>query len=463
MADRTSGDTGLRPLCSVLMPFGSKDDPAGGKVHFDAIYEEVIRPAVEDAGMQCVRADEEWVGGIIHRPMFERLLICEYAVADLSLANANVYYELGIRHATRPWSTVLLFQEGYRLPFDVNPLRALPYHLGRDGRPVPVQVEADRAALTRKLCDAKRRATDSPVFQLLTGLKPPDMSVLGDTELFRERVEAATALQNRLATARQARDLDGLRAVQADLGSLADASAGLLIDLLQSYRAVEAHTDVVGLVAAMPAVLRRAPQVREHHAFALNRLKRRPEAEDILLQLIVERGPDSETNGLLGRVYKDQWEEALEQGRTRPATVLLDKAIDAYLTGFAADWRDHYPGINAVQLMHLRDPADEQLAELLPVVRYSARQKALQHRAGFWDHATLLEVAVLENDADAAWVAVTHAIYARPEPWQAQSTLDTLVRLRRARERTDPSPEWLYEIEAELARVASPAHAELDR
>jgi hypothetical protein len=449
-----------RPLCFVLMPFGTKDDPAIGTVHFDAIYEQIIRPAVEAAGMQCVRADEEWVGGIIHKPMFERLLLCDYAVADLTMANANVYYELGIRHATRPWSTVLLFQEGFRLPFDVNPLRALPYHLGRDGRPVPGQVEADRTALTGKLRDAKRRATDSPVFQLLTGLEPPDMSVLDDTELFRERVEAATALQNRLADARQARDLDGLRAVQADLGSLADASAGLLIDLLQSYRAVEAHADVVALIAAMPAVLRRAPQVREHHAFALNRLTRRSEAEDILLQLIDERGPDSETNGLLGRVYKDQWDEALAQGRTRPAAVLLDKAIDAYLTGFAADWRDHYPGINAVQLLHLRDPTDERIAELLPVVRYSARQKALQHRADFWDHATLLEVAVLENDADAAWVAVTHAIYARPEPWQATSTLDTLVRLRRARERTEPSPDWVHEIEAELARVATAPSAE---
>ena len=203
--------------------------------------------------------------------------------------------------------------------------------------------------------------------------------MLGDTELFRERVEAATALQNRLAAARLARDLDGVRAVQADLGDLDRRQAGLLIDLLQSYRAVEAHADMVDLVAAMPAVLRRAPQVREHHAFALNRLARRPEAEDILLQLIDERGPDSETNGLLGRVYKDQWEEA-RNGGTPAARGLLDRAIAAYLAGFEADWRDHYPGINAVQLMYQRDPCDQRIAELLPVVRYSARLKARRNR-----------------------------------------------------------------------------------
>jgi len=208
----------------------------------------------------------------------------------------------------------------------------------------------------------------------------------------------------------------------------------------------------------MPAVVRRTPQIREKHAFALNRLGRRGEAEDILRQLIVERGPDSETCGLLGRVYKDQWEQAREEGRSRPADVLLGKAIEAYLTGFAADWRDHYPGINAVQLMHLRNPADTRIAEVLPVVRYSARQKALRHHADFWDHATLLELAVIDENADDAWTAVTHAIYARPEPWQAGSTLDTLRRLRRVREQAgDPFPEWLLEIEAELDRVANPA------
>src|SRR4051812_48547555 len=99
MADPASGTAGdgLQPLCLLLMPFGTKDDPVLGKVYFDEIYEKIIRPAVVEVGMQCVRADEEWVGGIIHKPMFERLLLCEYAVADLSMANANVYYELGIR------------------------------------------------------------------------------------------------------------------------------------------------------------------------------------------------------------------------------------------------------------------------------------------------------------------------------------------------------------------------------
>jgi hypothetical protein len=77
-----------RPFCFVVMPFSKKKDPSGGPdIDFDAIYELAIRPAVNDTGMTPVRADEERIGGIIHKPMFERLILCDYAVADLATAN----------------------------------------------------------------------------------------------------------------------------------------------------------------------------------------------------------------------------------------------------------------------------------------------------------------------------------------------------------------------------------------
>ena len=89
-----------RPLCFVLMPFGVKKDPSGGPdIDFDRIYEDAIRPGIEAAGMEPIRADEERTGGIIHQAMFERLLLCDFAVADMTTANANVFYELGVRHA----------------------------------------------------------------------------------------------------------------------------------------------------------------------------------------------------------------------------------------------------------------------------------------------------------------------------------------------------------------------------
>src|SRR5918995_6846848 len=150
-----------RPLCFVLMPFGKKPDGTGRTVDFDAVYEEVIASAIEAAGMQPLRADEEMGGGMIHKQMFERLILCEYAVADLTTANANVFYELGIRHAARPWSTVLLFAEQSRLPFDVAPLRALPYRLSCGGS--PADIENTRAVVEDRLREARKAITDSPI------------------------------------------------------------------------------------------------------------------------------------------------------------------------------------------------------------------------------------------------------------------------------------------------------------
>ena len=168
------------PLCFVLMPFGSKATAGGLVVDFDAVYEQLIQPAVTAAGMTALRADEELAGGVIHKPMYERLLLCDFAVADLTGANANVFYELGMRHAARPCTTVLVSAEAGRLPFDVGPLRTLPYALGSNGR--PARTDTDRAGLTRLLQEAQRQSAtplhDSPVFQLLDGYGAPDISRL---------------------------------------------------------------------------------------------------------------------------------------------------------------------------------------------------------------------------------------------------------------------------------------------
>ena len=94
------------PLCFVLMPFGEKAGPNGSVVDFDDVYDRLIAPAICESGLEPLRADKETTGGIIHKPMYERLIFCEYAVADLTTGNANVFYELGVRHAVRPYSTV---------------------------------------------------------------------------------------------------------------------------------------------------------------------------------------------------------------------------------------------------------------------------------------------------------------------------------------------------------------------
>jgi len=77
----------MKPLCFVLMPFGRKQEGNGRIIDFDAVYQQIIAPAVVAAGLEPIRADEEKVGGTIHKPMYERLMLCEYAVADVTGAN----------------------------------------------------------------------------------------------------------------------------------------------------------------------------------------------------------------------------------------------------------------------------------------------------------------------------------------------------------------------------------------
>jgi hypothetical protein len=115
----------------------------------------------------------------------------------------------------------------------------------------------------------------------------------------------------------------------------------------------------------MPAPVRRTVLVREQYGFALNRAGRSDDAESVLLGVLDDHGPSSETLRLLGRVYKDRW-QAERDGASLRARGRLDRAIDAYRRGFEADWRDAYPGINAVTLMEIRDPGATPQQELLP-------------------------------------------------------------------------------------------------
>lgn len=447
-----------RPLCFVLLPFGRTPGPggdgagAGGTVDFDAVYRQVIRPAVEAAGLAPIRGDEDGERGVAHTSMFERLILAEYAVADLTTADANVFYALGARHALRPSSTVLVIAEGRSQPLGVDlDLRpALPYGLGSAGE--PVDVEATRAALVQELVAAQGSHTDGPVSTLAEGLPTTDIARL-KTDVFRDRIANSDDMKARLAKAREA-GLDDLRAVESELEPVAEADAAVVIDLLLSYRAVKAWPAMVDLVGCMSAPLAATVMVQEQLGLALNRLGRRDKAERVLTDLIARRGPSSETCSILGRVYKDATADAEAAGDEALARDYLDRAIAAYLQGFETDWRDAYPGINAVTLMELREPPDPRQRDLLPVVRYAAERRVAAGAPDYWDHATLLELAVLARDQEAAAGALATAVAAVREPWEPESTANNLALIRRARERRGQSDAWAEDIEDTLLRRA---------
>ena len=342
-----------RPLCFALMPFGVKSDASGRRIDFDAIYSEIVVPAIRAVGFDPLRADEDLSSGITHKPMFERLLLCDYAVVDLTAADANVFYELGVRHALRPHTTVLLYAEGRRLPVNGAPFRALRYRLDSEGKPVDSEFHGK---LVAALTAARDATPESPAYQLLEGVHAPEVAH-AKTDIFREQVHYSESIKERLAVARK-QGPDTVAAVESELGELADREAGVVVDLLLSYRSVKAWERMIALTEKMPLPLRSSVMVQEQLGFALNRAGRSEEAEQVLLEVLDKHGASSETCGVLGRVYKDRWESALHDGRQGSAGDILEQAIGAYLKGFEADWRDAYPGMNAVTLMELRQPPD---------------------------------------------------------------------------------------------------------
>ena len=452
------------PLCFVLMPFGIKKDPVtSAEINFDFIYQQAIRPAIGAAEMEPIRADEERIGGIIHKPMFERLLLCDFAIADLTTGNPNVYYELGVRHAARPMTTLAIFAEYQNLPFDLNLLRALPYRLGEGNRFGPREADELKSKLIRRLTDLRglarsQGAVDSPLFQLLTDYKAPDFALL-ETDVFRERVEHSAKIKANLARARELGDAASVEQIESSLGEFDAVELGVLVELFLTWRALSKWDRMISVYEKLPQPLKRSVTMREQLGFALNRANRRSEALRVLETVVQEQGPSSETLGLIGRIYKDQWIQARSQTQIRMALGYLDKAIGAYIAGFEADSRDAYPGINAVTLLDIKGDEDSlrQKDELLPVVKFAVERRLKNTRLIYWDYATLLELAVLKNNETEAFQHLSEALTSVREPWEATTTANNLRLILESRQERDAAQPWLVEIIDELEKRSETA------
>ena len=432
------------------MPLGKKKDATGRSIDFDAVYDRLVVPAVSAAGLEPVRSDDAKAGGILQKQTFERLTMSEFVVADLTTANPGVFYELGVRHATRPGTTVLICAaKSAQIPFDLSQLNGLSYRISPQG--LPEHEAKYRSQLTERLVAAPQGPADSPIFQQLAHY--PEMDRRGGA--FREQLRHATDVRERLAQAKRAGG-GAVRGVEALLGNLAEVESGLVIELFLSYRAVNWWNEMIDLSRRMPPALASSVLVQEQLGLALNRVGRGEEAELVLRDLIYRRGPSSETYGFLGRVLKDRWEAALNAGDKDTAKELLERAIDAYLKGFESDWRDAYPGANAVTLMELKVPPDPRRREILPVVYYAVEQRIRSGAADYWDYATLLELTVLADDEAKGIDALGRCLARVRESWEPKTTAGNLRLIREARQRREAlSPAWAEKAESELLQAAA--------
>jgi tetratricopeptide (TPR) repeat protein len=398
----------------VIMPFGEKKAADGTVIDFNAVYKEFLAPAITAAGLAPHRADADRRGGSIHVDMFQDLLLAEFVVADLTIDNPNVWYEVGVRHALRAGGAVLTYALRDRLPFDIAGQRMQRFTL-KEGKLDPDLVEAERTALTEAIeatLGAWRGRRASPVYQQLPSLKEPDWKTLkvGDVNEFWQGLEA---WQSRVKVALQ-------KQRPGDILVLAEETPNSVLEF-EALRTAACALLKLNRPRYALSVIERARQLdpddvkaRQVEAIALGRAERYAEAREALRRLAEER-KDGETLGLLARTWKDEWAQiwnahpqrkldALASARDTVGT--LQSAASAYVEAFRAAPGDHYPGINALTLGRLWEHITGRTSKL-PLGAIAAgvgwtAGTAIERNKDYWALVTRAEFALIENRKDDA-------------------------------------------------------------
>ncbi len=454
----------------VAMPFGVKEG-----VDFNRVYSELIRPSLEGEGYEIFRADEETRAGDIRTDMFQELLLADVVVADLSIDNPNVWYELGVRHALRARGVIPIACRQGPMPFDVYTDRKLRYHL-KDGVPDPSHLPHDREALARMVNDtvaAWHGRKSSPIYHLLPFLTEPDWKTLriggvqAVWEKFAEwvrRVETARAKQRAGDVVVLAQEAPA-QALRREAHLIA---AKTLRQLNQPAFALEQVEKALALDATDLAG-------RQEKGLLLGRLGRYDEAKEWLEAVARDHPQDAETCGLLARVEKESWVSSWRKPGVTPEVMreeaaleigLLNEAARAYAAGFRHDPRHYYSGINAATLVHLArhltgDSDDPALrAELEGGVRWAVRSalsKETHERKDFWARVTLAELELLSGDKRAVEKAYVYAVAAaEKDAFALNSSWQQLDLLQALCFRPDETRAAFKVIDRALARLTPP-------
>lgn len=159
------------------MGFGKKTDYASGRtLDLDMTYKNIIKPAVIETGYECVRADEIQDSGLIDKSMYALLIQSDLVIADISTYNPNAIYELGIRHAVRPFSTIIMKEEKGKIPFDIDHSRIFQYtHLEEDVGASEAE-RCQKALISLIIEVTNKKATDSPLYEFIKDINPPKLT-----------------------------------------------------------------------------------------------------------------------------------------------------------------------------------------------------------------------------------------------------------------------------------------------
>ena len=411
----------MRPHAFVIMPFGKKKGGDGSLFDFNAIYTQLIRPTLEMAGFEPFRADEETTSGDILTDMFQELLLADLCIVDMSIDNANVFYELGIRHAFRKRGIVHIQAGRAYMPFDIFNVRTIPYHVTPEGIPDPAFLEKDKAAISRVTRDtwaSDAEAIHSPVFNILTGLAEPARNTLRTplaTGFWREYNE----WRDRVTVAQRQKRIGDILLLTEEIKNplIKEEAVG---EAGRALKSMNRHELALEQYRKGLEVNSRNVNFRREEAELLDHLGRVDEAIVKVENLLATSPNDSDAIAILGKIYKKMWMESwiwVQQKEKRLKTAFdsyhwLLRAVDTYMQGFRVDLNRFYPGVNALTLSTMlvaladkfEDPESpdpeivwvrNNLEELRGALVFALEAYIDTDRADYWTLVSMAELRVL--------------------------------------------------------------------
>lgn len=366
----------------IVRPFGVKEG-----IDFDAVERDLIQPALQRLSGLGIAAAGGTTGeitraGNIREDMFRLLVVSDLVIADLSIHNANVFYELGLRHALRARHTfVIRCRTEHAYPFDLQTDRYFLYDAANPGGPQGATIAELATALRSTLAV---QGPTSPIFNLLPDLKEHERAQLVRVPRdFAEDVERARRAGQRGDLRLYSHEVRSFEWDQEALRVIGEAQFKLRAN-------AGAQETFEFLRAAAPDDLRanqRLGTIYQRLAFAESAerrqdlLARSDQAIQRALKAAASTGDRAEALALLGSNEKSRWiadfratpPERWQSAALRSAH--LTTMIGFYLEAASADLNAHYPAVNALALLNTQIA----LAKLLPddwALSYESEAKA---------------------------------------------------------------------------------------
>lgn len=431
----SGGGAGLKPVCFMVMPFrrrkveGSVGAGAPGELDCDALWDRVYRPVIEDLGYLPIRADAD-TGSVIVKDMLERLAYAHLVLADVTLPNGNVYYEIGLRHVARKAGCVLLAAAWSKQLFDIDQFRSIRYAL-TDGL-VP-EAEASEIRTRLKSVLPKLASATTPWHEFIG-----DDSEQAAERTFREQSEEVSSLQARMRTARLApakQRAELVKAILADTAEVTLTIAEVACELVTLIRDEAGWQAVLDFVRTLPKVTRELPFVQEQELLALAETGKPLDAIGRLETLVERQGDSPERQGLIGGRYKRLWrtERKDREGRGEKAPTVeerryLNKAIEHYTRGMELDYNLYYCSCNLPLLLQARGKkGDAERASIVDNFVIAACERARKRgEHDEWLRPTLLGAAFRARDWEKASEIADQVEEEGATLWKLAATLDDL-------------------------------------